>query len=284
MSLRTTLALLLLVALTAPSVADDIDHAAFERTRSKADSVIDSKSLERASREKPVPTFSHRAPVRAADYDSYWLWAGVKARPELERAKTLYLLQGEIGPDRFGAVRLKAQGGTEPGPHAPNLWLVYRVRSLDWTPEIFAALDRRLARWREATRVVGVQIDFDASTHGLERYASFLAELRKALPEACGLSVTGLMDWASQAAIEDIDRLSGSVDELIFQTYRGRETVKDIDAYLARLGRVKVPFRLGLAEGALWSPPAALARNPRFLGYVVFLRNDARTRRDGDAH
>jgi hypothetical protein len=213
--------------------------------------------------------------VRARDYDAYWLWAGVKARPELEKAKILYLLQGEIGPDRFGEVRLKAQGATEPGPHQPNLWLVYRVRSLDWTPQIFAAINRRLARWREATRLAGVQIDFDAATRGLKDYAAFLIKLREALPKDCGLSVTGLMDWASQASIEDIDKLSGSVDELIFQTYRGRETVKDIDAYLARLGRLHVRFRLGLAEGAAWSEPAALARHPHFLGYVVFLRNDA---------
>lgn len=222
--------------------------------------------------------------VRARDYDAYWLWAGVRARPELEKAKTLYLLQGEIGLDPFGAIRLRAQGATEPGPHAPALWLVYRVRSLDWTPEIFATLNHRLARWRDATRVAGVQIDSDASTHGLERYAAFLAELRKTLPEGCGLSVTGLMDWASQASLEDIDKLSGTVDEMIFQTYRGRETVKDIDAYLARLGRLHVPFRLGLAEGAQWSTPATLARNPLFLGYVVFLRNDIRAPEDGGAH
>ncbi|CAN3990547.1 DUF3142 domain-containing protein [Methylocystis bryophila] len=213
--------------------------------------------------------------VRAQDHDAYWLWAGVKTRPELEKAKTLYLLQGEIGPDRFGEVRLKAQGGTEPGPHAPTLWLVYRVRSLDWTPEIFAAVNRRLARWRDATRVAGVQVDFDASTHGLKNYAAFLGKLRAALPKDCWLGVTGLMDWASQATIEDIEALSETVDELIFQTYRGRETVADIDAYLARLGRLNVPFRLGIAEGAAWSPPTALARNPHFLGYVVFLRNEA---------
>ncbi len=202
--------------------------------------------------------------VRARDYDAYWLWAGVRARPELEKAKTLYLLQGEIGLDPFGAIRLRAQGATEPGPHAPALWLVYRVRSLDWTPEIFATLNHRLARWRDATRVAGVQIDFDASTHGLERYAAFLAELRKTLPEGCGLSVTGLMDWASQASLEDIDKLSGTVDEMIFQTYRGRETVKDIDAYLARLGRLHVPFRLGLAEGAQWSNSGDASTQPAF--------------------
>ncbi|HTO80021.1 MAG TPA: hydantoinase/oxoprolinase family protein [Methylocystis sp.] len=42
-------------------LARRLDHAAFERNLSNADNVIDSKSLERASREKPVSTFSHRA-------------------------------------------------------------------------------------------------------------------------------------------------------------------------------------------------------------------------------
>jgi hypothetical protein len=215
--------------------------------------------------------------VRAADYDAYWLWAGVKGRPELDKAKTLYLLRGEIEPDRSGAVRLKAQGATEAGPHAAALWLVYRVRSLDWPPEIVAAILRQLALWRaQPGRLAGIQIDFDAATRGLKNYAAFLHDLRRSLPEDCGLSVTGLMDWASQAAPEDLDALSGSVDELVFQTYRGRETVRGIDAYLARLGRLHIPFRLGLAEGATWSPPYGLAHHPYFLGYIIFLRNAPR--------
>ncbi len=212
--------------------------------------------------------------VRAADYDAYWLWAGVRAPAGIDKARTVYLLQGEVGPGADGGVRLKAQGGSTPGPHAPSLWLSYRARSLDWGPAVIAAISRRLAAWRaQPGRVVGIQVDFDASTHGLQGYADFLRSLRQALPADCGLSVTGLMDWASQAEPEDLDRLSGAVDEIIFQTYRDRETVKDIDAYLQRLGRVHIPFRLGLAEGAAWAPPAGLAGNPYFRGYVVFLRN-----------
>ncbi|KAF0124736.1 MAG: hypothetical protein FD148_2408 [Methylocystaceae bacterium] len=213
--------------------------------------------------------------VRAADYDAYWLWAGVRARPELASAKTIYLLQAEIGPDESGEMRVKAQGATEPSPHAQALWLVYRVRSTDWwTPAIFAAVKRRLAEWRaKSDKVIGVQIDFDAATRGLTTYAAFLAELRQTLPADCALGVSGLMDWASQATPEDIDRLGRSVDEVVFQTYRGRATVDHIDDYLARVGRVHTPFRLGLAEGAVWSPPETLARHPYFRGYVVFLRN-----------
>ncbi|MEF3367143.1 squalene--hopene cyclase [Methylocystis sp. 9N] len=42
-------------------LGDTLDHAAFGRNRPNADNVIDSKSLERASREKPGSTFSQRA-------------------------------------------------------------------------------------------------------------------------------------------------------------------------------------------------------------------------------
>lgn len=212
--------------------------------------------------------------VQAADYDAFWLWAGVRGRAELAAAKTIYLHSGEIGPDRNGFVRMKAQGVTEPGPHKATLWLVYRVRSLDWPPQIVAQIRRRLEAWRaQPGPVAGVQIDFDAVTRGLQNYAAFLRALRRELPESCALGVTGLMDWASQASPEDLNALAGSVDELVFQTYRGAQTVENIDAYLARLGRLRIPYRLGLAEGAEWSPPRALAQRPNFLGYVVFLRN-----------
>jgi hypothetical protein len=212
--------------------------------------------------------------VRAADYDAYWLWAGVKARPEIARARVLYLLQGEIGPNAEGRVRLKAQGGAQPAPHTATLWLAYRVRSLDWPPDILDGVKRKLAAWRsESGPVAGIQLDFDATTRGLGRYAEFLRQLRRDLPEGCGLSVTGLMDWASQGAPAALSDLSGTVDEVIFQTYRGKDTAPDIDAYLARLGRLTIPFRLGLAEGANWSAPARLVDDFHFRGYVVFLRN-----------
>jgi hypothetical protein len=212
--------------------------------------------------------------VKAEDYRDYWLWAGVNRRPELERARSIYLLQGEIGPDDNGDVRVMAQGGSQPGPHQPAIWLVYRARSLNWSPSVLASINRRLALWRAHPGVIeGVQIDFDASTRGLGGYIAFLRELKASLPAGCKLSVTGLMDWASQAEPEDLDGLSGAVDELIFQTYQGRRTVNDIDTYLKRLNRLHLTFRLGLVEGGDWTPSSGIERNPYFNGYVVFLRN-----------
>ena len=34
--------------------------------------------------------------VDPRDYDAFWLWAGVSPPSVLERAKTIYLLDGEI--------------------------------------------------------------------------------------------------------------------------------------------------------------------------------------------
>ena len=212
--------------------------------------------------------------VRAEAYQEYWLWAGVPHRPELAHAKTIYLLQGEIAPGPSGGAYVKYQGGAQPGPHGPALWLVYRVRTLDWSPGILSSINRRLELWRpHAGELKGVQLDFDASTAHLADYARFLREVRASLPPDCKLSVTGLMDWASQARPEDLDQLSGAVDELIFQTYRGRKTVNDIEAYLKRVDRLHIAFKLGLAEGAEWVSPNNVQKNPYFKGYVIFLQN-----------
>jgi hypothetical protein len=47
---------------------------------------------------------------------------------------------------------------------------------------------------------------------------------------------------------------------------------------MASLGRMTIPFRIGLAEGGEWSAPPGLAANPWFRGYVVFLDNPAAQR------
>ena len=212
--------------------------------------------------------------VRAENYDAYWLWAGVKARPVLNHAKTIYLLQGEIGHGQDGAVRIKAQGATEPGPHKQTLWLAYRVRALDWDRSIFAAINNRIAAWQAFSgEIAGVQIDFDASTRSLENYADFLQRLRQSVPQQYRLSITGLMDWASQGDPQNLNALSKAVDEVIFQTYQGHDTLADINAYLARLDRIKIPFKIGLAEGSSWNPTEHIDRNPNFRGYIVFLQN-----------
>ena len=216
------------------------------------------------------------APVRSGDYDAFWLWAGVAGRPELDKAACLYLLQGEISPPRPQGTPavLHAMSGASPGPHQAPIYLVYRVRTLDWSPVIMAQIKARLEHWHsQPGAIIGLQLDFDAGTKHLEPYRSFLARVRGDLPSQYRLSITGLMDWASQARLEDLEALSGVVDEIVFQTYRGRATVADIDAYLARLDRLTIPFKLGLAEGAEWNPSPTLAGKPNFKGYVVFLRN-----------
>jgi hypothetical protein len=216
--------------------------------------------------------------VRAEDYDAFWLWAGVRPQPVLATAQTLYILQGQVAApaDTDGEGRLIAQGGAIPHLRRGKIWLDYRAHTLRWAPAVYGEILARLRRWRAAGNpVVGLQIDFDAHTRRLAEYAQFLADLRSRLPADCRLSITGLLDWSSQGDSAALDALAGVVDEVVLQTYQGRRTIPSYQAYMASLERLTIPFRIGLAEGGEWTAPPALAANPWFRGYVVFLSNPA---------
>jgi hypothetical protein len=208
--------------------------------------------------------------VRADHYDSFWLWAGVKPSTALHRAKTIYLLDGErlarhsafYEPRRAGAPRLPAT----------DVWLVVRTDTMEWPIDAVGDLAARADRWRSAgSRVVGVQVDFDARTRHLDRYAAFVTDVRNRLPRRYRLSITGLMDWSANGDPKELGALTGKVDEVVIQTYQGRNTIPGYEAYFKRLRDFPIPFKIGLVEGGQWFEPVGLAANPNFKGYVVFL-------------
>ena len=207
--------------------------------------------------------------VEAERYDAFFLWAGVKPQPALDRARTLYLLAGEVR--RHGRyVTLRA---TPQVKHA-EVWLVVRAQSLDWPPATLERVGNDLARWEAAgNRLAGVQIDFDASTRGLDRYAAFLKTVRARLDPRFRLSITGLMDWSANADPAALASLRGTVDEVVVQSYQGRTTIPGYEGYLTKLARLPVPHKVALVQGGEWTEPAALKADPLFRGYVVFLLN-----------
>lgn len=219
-----------------------------------------------------IGTAAAENPVDAARYDAFWLWAGVRPQPVLDRAKTVYVLHGEIkaAPD----VRMHAQRPATPRIRHADVWIVYRVETLRWTPQVHAQVLAQIERWRAAgNRLVGVQIDFDARTRHLDEYATFLRDLRKRLPARYRLGITGLLDWSANGDPEGLRALEGVVDEIVLQIYQGRRVIPGYARYLQRLDRLNVPFRIGLLQGGEWTPPPSLAAHPKFRGYVVFLVN-----------
>ena len=211
-------------------------------------------------------------PVNAADYDAFWLWAGVKPQPVLDSAKTIYILEGEIRASPSPRID-RLRGGTPRVKHA-DVWLVYRVETIQWGPDIARQITSDLARWKKAgSRTVGVQIDFDAATKGLKGYGAFLKTLRTELPTGTKLGITGLMDWSSRADPGGLKAIAGVVDEIVIQTYQGRKTIPGYAAYLEQLDRLDVPYKLGLVQGGEWTAPSALKSDAHFKGYVVFLVN-----------
>ena len=215
--------------------------------------------------------------VDARDYDAFWLWSGVTPQPVLKQAKTLYILQGQINATRrapLRGVQLIAQGISVPRLTRGDVWVVYRAHTLRWPEQVYTQLLGQVQRWREAGNpVVGIQIDFDARTQYLHEYADFLRDLRQRLPADLKLSITGLLDWSSNADPTAIAQLKGVVDEVVVQTYQGRQSIPDYAAYLPRMNRMGLPFKIGLIQGGEWEEPGYLQGSEWFRGYVVFLRN-----------
>jgi hypothetical protein len=217
--------------------------------------------------------------VRATDYSSFWIWGGVKPQSVLSQAQSLYILQGQVIEKKrqnISKALVIAQGMNVARIRESKVWLVYRADTLHWTPEIARTLISRLKRWQLAgNSVIGLQIDFDAKTRHLQEYVEFLRQLRAQLPANYKLSITGLLDWSSNGDIEAINQLKSVVDEVTIQTYQGRKSVANYNAYLPALKRLTVPFKIGLIQDGEWQAPEDLESNPWFQGYIIFLQNQA---------
>lgn len=208
--------------------------------------------------------------VDPARHDAFFLWAGVRPGPELARAKTIYLLDGEVRHDAPGV--LVALRPVAPRLREPAVWLTVRTERLDWGEGVYRRLLADARRWEAAgNRLVGVQIDFDAATKGIGAYAEFLGDLRRRLPARYRLSITGLLDWSANGDPAELARLNGVVDEVVVQTYQGRTTIPGYEGYVRELLRQPIPYRIGLVENGEWRTPPGLERDPEFRGYVVFL-------------
>lgn len=239
--------------------------------------------------------------VNARDYHSFWLWGNVSPKPYLSQSAQLtelYILQGEVRQSKTSAKNILpntsvSEAGQSRGNssliqsetrstlenqgmglcHLPSakIWLVYRTTTLDWDPRVMQHIVARLKSWDNYdNQVVGLQIDFDSATAELTQYAKFLKNIRQQLPQTYRLSATGLMDWVN-ADPKSIMHLRLALDEVIIQTYQGKQTVANYRAYLPHLANLTLPFKVGLVQHGQWQPYRPIEQNKHFKGYVVFL-------------
>ena len=88
--------------------------------------------------------------------------------------------------------------------------------------------------------------------------------------------MTGLLDWAKTGDVTTLNALP--VDELVVQSYQGRQTVANYQAYLPALARLRIPFKLGLLQNGRRDlrAEAQLEKSPWYRGTVVFMLNPPR--------
>ncbi|RYC40389.1 DUF3142 domain-containing protein [Pectobacterium zantedeschiae] len=213
--------------------------------------------------------------VDATHYQDFWLWAAVRPQPILHRAQTLYLHQGEIAR-RQGKVVFLRQGIPPSQLRVNRIWLAFRMTTLELSDRHLNRMLKLREKWqRHGNQVAGIQIDFDAKSYQLAGYVAFLTQLRERLPEDCQLSITGLLDWSKTGDVTALNRLQGKLDEVVVQTYQGRNTITNYAEYLPALMKLTLPFRLGLVQNGKWEQQwqQRLATSPYYRGEVVFLVN-----------
>lgn len=211
--------------------------------------------------------------INASDYQAFWLWSGVRPGPELKAAHTVYLHQGEVVTQQGQAVFVR-MGLPVSRLTFPHIWITTRMETLAVPDEMLVRMVRLAQRWSQAgNQVIGLQIDFDAATHSLDQYSAFLQRLRKALPAEFSLGVTGLLDWAKTGNVATLNALP--IDELVIQSYQGRQTVSHYADYFPALLGLRIPFRLGLVQNGRWDKQdeQRLLASPWYRGSVVFMLN-----------
>ena len=215
--------------------------------------------------------------VDANQYSSFWIWGRIPSAPYLQRAKELYILQGEIRLDSFSKQSIFiAQGvGVLKIPHQ-KVWLVYRNHHLQWNNQELAHILKRIKYWENAgNNIQGIQIDFDARTKNLNEYAIFLQKLRAQLPPKYKLSITGLLDWSNVQNQETLNLLRQNIDELAIQSYQGSTTIANYQNYLKKISTMKLPYKIGVVQNGLWDKSLNFNSDPNFKGFIVFLLRES---------
>ncbi|TKY81531.1 DUF3142 domain-containing protein [Pectobacterium polonicum] len=223
----------------------------------------------------PSTVNAANATVDATRYQDFWLWAAVRPQPILHQTQTLYLHQGEVAR-RQGNVVFLRQGVPPSQLRVKRVWLAFRMTTLELSDRHLNRMLKLREKWqRHGNHVVGIQIDFDAKSYQLAGYVAFLTQLRERLPEDCQLSITGLLDWSKTGDVSALNRLQGKLDEVVVQTYQGRNTITNYAEYLPALMKLTLPFRLGLVQNGKWEKQwqQRLATSPYYRGEVVFLVN-----------
>lgn len=118
-------------------------------------------------------------------------------------------------------------------------------------PELMAGLSPLVDEWRGAgLDLSGIEIDHDCATAALDDYASWLRELRGAMPRELRLSITALPSWLDSPALEQV---LAAVDDSVLQVHAVQRPDRTLfDAASARVwtlayaARTAKPFALAL--------------------------------------
>jgi hypothetical protein len=191
-----------------------------------------------------TPTWSNPPRKHLPWKTGFWVWAGDSPAESEAKPDLLYVqVPGARWPDNV--------------PEASQYVMVRRIeRSSDITPQMAEALAAVYTEVRQGgpQSIVGLQIDYDCPTSRLADYASFLRNLREAIPPNTHVSITALLDWFRPGT--EIQEVVQAVDEFVPQFYdagperaaSGIAEVIDAEKWAPIFNALGTPYRIGISS------------------------------------
>ena len=160
---------------------------------------------------------------RPAWKTGFWLWAGAAIDSKVAGDQKFDLLYVQTGVINKNYVDSTSWSWQTQLPAATEYWALWRYEPpLQPTDTQIQLLARDFGKRKgeaekQGHKLIGIQLDYDCATDDLRGYASFLDQLRQALPPETRISITALLDWFRPGTrIRDV---LSHVDEYVPQFY-----------------------------------------------------------------
>ena len=200
-----------------------------------------------------------------------WVWK----EPDIELAqeyKHWVLYQGDIIADNSNIFVKRGVMPVHIEDH--ELTLLFRIYALPDVELLAKQVSYAIEQWEmHDTNIQSIQLDYDAASSELARYARYVRALKHALPDI-HLSITGLVSWYDDN-FPDLITLGAEVEYIAFQLYQNYAPLARAEQYASRLTNYPYPYKLGITMHEGFSE-YRFKEGPHYLGDMVFINSRKR--------
>ncbi|NQZ09220.1 MAG: DUF3142 domain-containing protein [Algicola sp.] len=198
----------------------------------------------------------------------HWIWQA-QDMEFIEQSDGIVIMQGEFQQVDNQVVFVKKGLAPHPVKFQGSVRLLVRVYALPPVAEFIAQVNYLLQNWQHSgTSVAGIQVDYDSPAAQLDHYHRYLQKVSHHYGREF-ISITGLSSWLADN-LPALNRFGDVVDYVAIQFYQYHLPVPQVEQHIARLPRLKVPYKVGITTAPRFAE-LQFNDSPYYTGKLIFL-------------